>query len=206
MIGPVLTTVPWRSLELVAVAWFIGFMAWRVSWAYPEVGTKPLIHTGGLLILMMVITQFVFSPPGVSDEEKVRINQAVERGDRVAIARAVDDKVRSAFVQLAEVARDSRMKPGGQNSGSAGNDDRCCESEAERAVGRASEMQAVTDAALVQGPIWPVLLAGAAFLYVWWLAIVLFDLTFVWHVYIRWSVAQKYIEKRLPTHPPAENN
>ncbi|MBV9772571.1 MAG: MFS transporter [Gemmatimonadetes bacterium] len=35
------------------------------------------------------------------------------------------------------------------------------------------------------GPLWPVLIATAAFLYLWWLAALLFDLVFVWHVYIR---------------------
>jgi hypothetical protein len=39
--------------------------------------------------------------------------------------------------------------------------------------------------------------AGAAFLYLWWIAIITFDLTFVWHLYIRHSGAQKYVEKRL---------
>ena len=38
-------------------------------------------------------------------------------------------------------------------------------------------------------PVWPVVLAGAAFLYLWWLGILMFDLTFVWHRYIRRSVA-----------------
>ena len=38
-------------------------------------------------------------------------------------------------------------------------------------------------------PAWPVVLAGLAFLYLWWLGILLFDLTFVWHRYIRCSVA-----------------
>ncbi|MDR7272253.1 hypothetical protein J2X20_004927 [Pelomonas saccharophila] len=38
-------------------------------------------------------------------------------------------------------------------------------------------------------PAWPVLLAGAAFLYLWWLAILIFDLGFIWHRYIRRSVA-----------------
>jgi len=32
-------------------------------------------------------------------------------------------------------------------------------------------------------------LAGLAFLYLWWLGILLFDLTFIWHRYIRRSVA-----------------
>ena len=37
------------------------------------------------------------------------------------------------------------------------------------------------------GPIWPVILALCALLYLWWLAALLFDLTFVWHWYIRHS-------------------
>lgn len=42
-------------------------------------------------------------------------------------------------------------------------------------------------------PLWPLLLAGAAFLYLWWLAVLLFDLVFVWHRYVRNSVAQDYL-------------
>ena len=38
-------------------------------------------------------------------------------------------------------------------------------------------------------PTWPILLAGFGSLYLWWLGILLFDLTFVWHRYIRNSVA-----------------
>lgn len=40
-----------------------------------------------------------------------------------------------------------------------------------------------------QAPIWPVALAGLAFIYLWWLGILLFDLAFIWHRYIRQSVA-----------------
>jgi len=39
--------------------------------------------------------------------------------------------------------------------------------------------------------VWPLVLAGAAFLYLWWLGILTFDLAFVWHRYIRNSVAVK---------------
>jgi hypothetical protein len=38
-------------------------------------------------------------------------------------------------------------------------------------------------------PIWPVVLASAAFMYLWWLTALLFDLVFVWHRYIRHSAA-----------------
>ncbi|OCR24034.1 hypothetical protein AFK24_17065 [Pseudomonas syringae] len=37
--------------------------------------------------------------------------------------------------------------------------------------------------------LWPLVLAALAFIYLWWLAILTFDLAFIWHRYIRNSVA-----------------
>jgi hypothetical protein len=37
--------------------------------------------------------------------------------------------------------------------------------------------------------VWPVLVSGIAFLYLWWLATLVFDLAFIWHRYVRNSVA-----------------
>jgi hypothetical protein len=42
-------------------------------------------------------------------------------------------------------------------------------------------------------PLWPLVLASAAFIYLWWLSILIFDLVFVWHRYIRHSVAHDYL-------------
>jgi hypothetical protein len=39
------------------------------------------------------------------------------------------------------------------------------------------------------GPTWPLVLAVLGFLYLWWVAALFFDLTFVWHRYIRYSNA-----------------
>jgi hypothetical protein len=61
----------------------------------------------------------------------------------------------------------------------------------------AAGLDQLVERAAEQGPIWPVLPAGAAFLYLWWLAIVLFDMTFIWHLYVRWSGAQKLAIQRL---------
>ena len=44
-------------------------------------------------------------------------------------------------------------------------------------------------------PVWPVVLSGAAFLYLWWLGILMFDLTFIWHRYIRRSVAVRTLQQ-----------
>lgn len=60
-------------------------------------------------------------------------------------------------------------------------------------------------------PLWPLFLAGAAFLYLWWLAVLLFDLIFVWHRYVRNSVAQDYLtslrtDKEADKSPAAPSN
>jgi hypothetical protein len=44
-------------------------------------------------------------------------------------------------------------------------------------------------------PAWPVVLAGLAFLYLWWLATLIFDLAFVWQRYVRGSVAHDRLEQ-----------
>lgn len=38
-------------------------------------------------------------------------------------------------------------------------------------------------------PLWPLVLSALIFIYLWWLGIIVFDLTFIWHRYIRNSVA-----------------
>lgn len=42
---------------------------------------------------------------------------------------------------------------------------------------------------MVPRPVWPVLTAGAAFLYLWWLATLIFDLAFIWTRYVRGGLA-----------------
>jgi len=36
---------------------------------------------------------------------------------------------------------------------------------------------------------------GAAFLYLWWLAALVFDLAFVWHRYIRKAMAERHLHR-----------
>lgn len=49
------------------------------------------------------------------------------------------------------------------------------------------------------GPIWPVFLATAAFLYLWWLAALTFDLIFVWHLHIRQARALTRMDEIIGT-------
>lgn len=52
-----------------------------------------------------------------------------------------------------------------------------------------------THPATKTGPLWQVLLAGGAALYLWWLATLFFDLVFVWHRYIRGAGATRFLRK-----------
>lgn len=47
--------------------------------------------------------------------------------------------------------------------------------------------------------LWPILLGSALFLYSWWLATLLFDLSVVWHSYVRWSSAMDAMRQMITT-------
>jgi hypothetical protein len=60
--------------------------------------------------------------------------------------------------------------------------------------------------AIITGPgsegqsLWPTLMAGAGFLYLWWLAALLFDLVFVWHRYIRCGAGMTALKRIRKKH------
>lgn len=49
--------------------------------------------------------------------------------------------------------------------------------------------------------VWPVLLGGAGFFYLWWLAALLFDLTFVWHHYVHSGAIAQYLRTTCGASP-----
>jgi hypothetical protein len=63
-------------------------------------------------------------------------------------------------------------------------------------------LQAVTSAAQVQGPVWPVFVCGAVFFYLWWLAVLNFDLALIWHFYIKNEGVDEYIQGRFGPKAP----
>lgn len=67
------------------------------------------------------------------------------------------------------------------------------------AVGLGIDTDLIDPALRTSKTLWPAVLGAAGFLYLWWLGILIFDLAFVWHRYIRQSVAIKQLNKwRLP--------
>ena len=47
------------------------------------------------------------------------------------------------------------------------------------------------------GSLWPIFVAILAFLYLWWLSSLLFDLLFVWHRYIQGDAAHKFLRQHV---------
>lgn len=175
------------SWGLVFVALTLGAASWLVSRRYPDSGTRPLIHTVGLVLVLILATAFLVAPPPEETAAwrsrvaaiAARADGALDDADRVAIARAAEAENRRAFQAIARLTRRGE-------SGAAGEDPR-------GVVERSAAMQQVVESSLDRGPIWPVLLGLPAFLYLWWLVVILFDLTFVWHLYIRYNGAQEYL-------------
>jgi hypothetical protein len=56
-----------------------------------------------------------------------------------------------------------------------------------------------------EGPFWPIFLATAGSLYLWWLAALLFDLVFIWHLYIRSSKLVSRLDEILGTYKERKN-
>ena len=66
--------------------------------------------------------------------------------------------------------------------------------------------QATLKALEVSPPVWPVVLSSAAFFYLWWLALLLFDLAFVWNRYVRQGVALERLRSWKPLGATATAN
>lgn len=283
--GVEVMSLPLRGMAVLSIAWAIGLIAWGVSWYNPGIGTRPLIHAGGLIILLVVVTQLIYHPTPVPASERVTVAKAAHwiaaevvqrrmkdlskvedqfegehrvpprpydlllipslsnddgipkkeegRKDLIVVAvvnqvfhfRVFDDRgevsdfdessLKEKAPQIANLTR--QLQPlWPPHELTRADKDRVITTVAsilgsippistEYPIPReewplvldAAALNEAVDESLEQGPIWPVFLAGAAFLYVWWLAVITFDLTFVWHLYIRWSGAQKLVIQHL---------
>jgi hypothetical protein len=177
---------------LVALACAISLIAWRLSRNYPSLGMKPLIHTGGLLILVIVASS-IGSRQSQSQVAK-HLQEKLVDPERNTVIRLFDEAQResnqaSRLQERAEQEADPRAKQAKQaEAQKARTRAKKAQEEADAKVSRVAELDRQADVFSGDGPIWPVVLAGLLFLYLWWLAALLFDLTFVWHRYIRHAV------------------
>ena len=139
---------------------------------------RPLVLCGAALIAAIIVVQKTAAPPTLTAKDRVSI---VER----YVARKLSEFKRQHAGLEMDPATTFALKQDGE----------------ERAAQFATLVQA-------RPPVWPVLIAGAAFLYLWWLAALIFDLAFVWQRYIRQGLALKRLatwrEMRKQCKPPTE--
>jgi len=165
----------------VTLAGTLGVIAWVLSRRYPSLGMKPLIHTGGLL-MMTVVGSSVLNRQG----DATRAHDFHVRKVEGEVTRQ-----RIVFMHIARRRDEAeRLRRGGELAAAAavGREVRDDSARLDAQTSRVAGMAAQADALGGDGPVWPVVVSGLLFLYLWWLAALLFDLTFVWHRYIRHSV------------------
>lgn len=177
------------ALGLLCIAGFVFLIAWTLGRLRPSWGVNPLLFLGGPIIFAIVALR-------LSDihQDEIRLREALAKtglsGNFLAEATnkimtklaehpgGLKDFDLQAEKEANQVIREEKfaalVKPS-ENEGPA--PDRRVP-----VVKIPPEMKATK-----LGPIWPVLVAGTTFLYLWWLAALLFDLVVVWQHYIRSS-------------------
>ncbi len=164
-------------------------VVYLVCRARPLWGAKPLIFFGCAVIFLIVAVRVGDTKPHELLARARGFHAAsAPRGERAASGSDVDrQSVHDVndFVNAECAAGASRPED---------LDQRFDDFLRSRHAGTATE---VSDQAARRGPqrprvesdrpVWPIFLSGAAFLYLWWLAALFFDLVVVWHYYIRSS-------------------
>jgi hypothetical protein len=131
-------------------------------------GIRPLILCGALAVGLIVVLQL--SPPKT---DHLWLNQAEGTRQFTSNETALIRSARLTDAELRQII-------------------------AAKSFGWTNTVQSVGTVLATHPPAWPVLLASAAFLYLWWLSTLLFDLTFVWHRYIRRSTSNKRLREWNP--------
>jgi hypothetical protein len=139
-------------------------------------GMRPLMLAGALAVGFLILSQFLphsdltvyeRTQLAVADKELARAADNAHLSRPKELARAID----SAHLSRPEL--NMMFYAGSENNFEP------------------RHVKNITEILTVHSSVWPVLLCGAAFLYLWWLAALIFDLGFVWHRYIRHSLSNK---------------
>jgi hypothetical protein len=174
--GGILEVLSLAAVGLVLVA--------LVSWRWPRLGVVPLIVCGVIIVLGVVVVRmtayhdylakrayvgrFVVDRSRVSEETLERVsfrlyNLYLAEGEPPDFPAFVRDNDRAKKL-VEHLPRAPKDRPADEAAAVHEDDD----TSADR-------------------PLWPVILGGLAFLYLWWVAALTFDLAVVWQHYIRRS-------------------
>lgn len=237
------------TFVLVTLAGSFSVLAWMLSREYPGLGMKPLIHTGGLIVFVIVVISIAMRPTSeglakwLQDQaestrlkalrdfrdaermwkekggdlvayEKVRDQarqQAMRVADLEALAETFSDAKNPDSLGMAswlqkqaassreEALRDFQIAEGMWKKMKESESDRAHYEKARDRVRldatHLANLERLAETFSDEGPVWPVVLAFPAFLYLWWLSALFFDLTFFWHRYIRHAAGVKTLNE-----------
>lgn len=134
-------------------------------------GMRPLILAGAVAVGLLVSSQVVRFSSDLTDYERRQLELADEKltgPGKQPLADAIDK------AHLTRRELDMMFYAGPENNFEA------------------KHVEGLTQVLFTPDPpVWPVLLSGAIFLYLWWLAALIFDLGFVWQRYIRNSLSNR---------------
>jgi hypothetical protein len=139
-------------------------------------GMRPLLLAGGLAVALLVIAQ-MFPHSALTDYERGQLAENAPLYKQ----RPLRPDEPASWIDRAHLNRDDLNM--------------LFYADPTTANYNPKHIKDVTDLLTIHPPVWPVLLSGAAFLYLWWLAALIFDLAFVWHRYVRRSVANDLLRQ-----------
>ncbi len=142
-------------------------------------GMRPLILFGALAILILIVAQ-ILPHSALTDDERSKLAKAKEE--------RIQSPLLAAKLSRADLELDEAKAIDGAHLNRLDLNVLLWPNGEFRDPGPAA-IKTVTQVLAARPPVWPVLLSGAIFLYLWWLAALIFDLGFVWHRYIRHSLA-----------------
>jgi hypothetical protein len=145
-------------------------------------GMRPLIFCGAVAVGVIVLTHLFpvrFGLHALSREQIAAIKTNEER----AGGADVDERVKRKIDIIERAGFDKNELA------------QLFVRENDRVLARHLDRLEMVKPLLARPPAWPVVMAGLAFLYLWWLATLIFDLAFVWQRYVRGSVAHDRLEQ-----------
>jgi hypothetical protein len=174
------------ALGILSMVGVVFLIAWLLGRLRPSWGAKPLLLLGGAIIF--AILGFRLSD---THRNEIRLREAL--GKTGLSGNYLTEATNMTMAKLAE------------HAGDLTDFDAQAEKEANQLIrdpkfasvvkslpahalkgGQPSEVKLTHGMKAAQpGPTWPLFVAGAVFLYLWWLAALLFDLVVTWQHYIR---------------------
>ena len=143
-------------------------------------GMRPLLLAGALAVALLVVSQMLpHSALFNNERDYLRTTAATYRGTRL---KNLDPRDPERWIDRAHLNRDDLNM--------------LFYPDPQKEPNYAPEhVKDVTDLLQVHPRVWPVILGGAVFLYLWWLAALIFDLAFVWQRYVRNSVVNERLKE-----------